>query len=76
MLVGAVQGVVGAVAGLYLSFYLNIASGATIVLVLTSMFVHWRSCSPRGTASSATAQLSDSKLRELPGRHPRGRFGG
>ena len=30
--------VVGAVIGLYLSFYLNIASGATIVLVLTGMF--------------------------------------
>jgi ABC-type Mn2+/Zn2+ transport system permease subunit len=38
MLFGAVQGVAGAVAGLYLSFYLNIASGATIVLVLTCMF--------------------------------------
>src|SRR5919197_2462967 len=39
MLVGAVQGVIGVIAGLYLSFYLNIASGATIVLVLTSLFV-------------------------------------
>lgn len=39
MLVGAIQGVLGVIAGLYLSFYLNIASGATIVLVLTSMFV-------------------------------------
>jgi len=39
MLLGALQGIVGAVAGLYLSFYLNIASGATIVLVLTGMFV-------------------------------------
>jgi ABC-type Mn2+/Zn2+ transport system permease subunit len=38
MLAGAIQGVLGVVAGLYLSFYLNIASGATIVLVLTSMF--------------------------------------
>jgi manganese/iron transport system permease protein len=38
MLLGALQGVIGAVAGLYLSFYLNIASGATIVLVLTGMF--------------------------------------
>jgi ABC-type Mn2+/Zn2+ transport system permease subunit len=47
MLVGAVQGVVGAVAGLYLSFYLNIASGATIVLVLTSMFVLALVGSPR-----------------------------
>jgi manganese/iron transport system permease protein len=39
MLVGALLGIVGAVAGLYLSFYLNIASGATIVLMLTAMFV-------------------------------------
>jgi manganese/iron transport system permease protein len=38
MLVGAIQGVAGAVVGLYLSFYLNVASGATIVLVLTGMF--------------------------------------
>jgi manganese/iron transport system permease protein len=38
MLVGAIQGVLGVVIGLYLSFYLSIASGATIVLVLTSMF--------------------------------------
>jgi manganese/iron transport system permease protein len=47
MLVGAIQGVVGTVAGLYLSFYLNIASGATIVLVLTSMFVLALIFSPR-----------------------------
>lgn len=38
ILVAAIQGALGAVIGLYLSFYLNIASGATIVLVLTAMF--------------------------------------
>lgn len=38
MLVGAVQGILGALVGLYLSFYLNVASGASIVLVLTSVF--------------------------------------
>ncbi len=38
MLVGAIQGVIGVVAGLYLSFYFAVASGATIVLVLTAMF--------------------------------------
>src|SRR6476469_5198202 len=32
------QSMLGGVAGQYLSFYLNIASGATIVLVPTSMF--------------------------------------
>ena len=38
ILIAAVLGALGAVLGLYLSFYLNIASGATIVLVLTAMF--------------------------------------
>jgi ABC-type Mn2+/Zn2+ transport system permease subunit len=47
MLVGAIQGVAGAVGGLYLSFYLNVASGATIVLLLTSMFVLALILSPR-----------------------------
>lgn len=47
MLVGAVQGVIGAVVGLYVSFYLHVASGATIVLVLTSMFVVALIVSPR-----------------------------
>jgi ABC-type Mn2+/Zn2+ transport system permease subunit len=47
MLLGAVQGVLGTVVGLYLSFYLNVASGATIVLVLTGMFVLALIVSPR-----------------------------
>lgn len=38
ILIAAIQGAFGAVLGLYLSFYLNIASGATIVLVLTALF--------------------------------------
>jgi manganese/iron transport system permease protein len=46
MLVGAMQGVLGVVVGLYLSFYLNIASGAAIVLVLTSMFFLALVCAP------------------------------
>lgn len=36
--VGAAQGALGSVLGLYLSYYLNVASGASIVLVLTAMF--------------------------------------
>jgi manganese/iron transport system permease protein len=61
MLLGALQGIVGVVAGLYLSFYLNIASGATIVLVLTCMFVlalvfaPWRGRLRRRPAPSAAA---------------------
>ncbi len=39
MIVGAVVGVISAVGGLYLSFYLNIASGAAVVLVCTALFL-------------------------------------
>lgn len=39
MIVGAIIGVVSSVGGLYLSFYLNIASGASVVLVCTAFFV-------------------------------------
>jgi ABC-type Mn2+/Zn2+ transport system permease subunit len=47
MLAGAIQGVIGTVAGLYISFYFNIASGAAIVLVLTSLFFLVLTVSPR-----------------------------
>jgi manganese/iron transport system permease protein len=39
MIVAAVLAAVSAIAGLYLSFYLNLASGASIVLVETAFFV-------------------------------------
>jgi len=39
MIVGAVIGAVSAVAGLYLSFYVNIASGAAVVLICTGFFI-------------------------------------
>lgn len=39
MLTGAAVGAMSAVSGLYLSYYVNIASGAAIVLVCTSLFV-------------------------------------
>ncbi len=39
MVVGAVIGAVSSVAGLYLSFYINVASGAAVVLVCTFFFV-------------------------------------
>lgn len=39
MVVGAVVGAVSSVAGLYLSFYANIASGAAVVLVCTGFFI-------------------------------------
>ncbi len=39
MLVGAAIGAVSSVSGLYISFYVNIASGAAVVLVCTFFFV-------------------------------------
>jgi ABC-type Mn2+/Zn2+ transport system permease subunit len=39
MLSGATIGAISAVSGLYLSYYVNIASGAAIVLVCTALFV-------------------------------------
>lgn len=39
MILGAVIGAASSVAGLYLSFYVNVASGAAVVLVCTLVFV-------------------------------------
>ena len=39
MLTGAAIGALSAISGLYLSFYVNIASGAAIVLVCTTFFI-------------------------------------
>jgi ABC-type Mn2+/Zn2+ transport system permease subunit len=39
MIVGAVIGAASSVIGLYLSFYINIASGAAVVLVCTAFFI-------------------------------------
>jgi len=38
MIVGAIIGAVSSVAGLYLSYYVNVASGAAVVLVCTAFF--------------------------------------
>jgi manganese/iron transport system permease protein len=47
MLLSALIGVVSATAGLYLSFYVNAASGATIVLVCTGLFFSVLAFSPK-----------------------------
>ena len=39
MIIGAVIGTLSSVAGLYLSFYVNVASGAAVVLVCTAFFL-------------------------------------
>ncbi|MFN2290063.1 MAG: metal ABC transporter permease [Anaerolineae bacterium] len=39
MIVGAAVGVLSSIGGLYLSFYVNIASGSAVVLVATALFI-------------------------------------
>ena len=63
MLVSALIGVVSAVGGLYVSYYLDVASGGAVVLVATAIFmlaflfapakgVVWRMRRPRGSRAS------------------------
>jgi manganese/iron transport system permease protein len=47
MIVGAVIGAASSVAGLYLSFHLNVASGPAVVLVCTAFFIIALLLSPR-----------------------------
>jgi len=59
LLIAALIGVIAPVAGLYLSFWANSASGATIVLVETGLFVVALIAGPQGALRSrisATAQ--------------------
>lgn len=39
MLLGAIIGVIGSVSGMYISYYLNVPSGAAIVLVISGLFL-------------------------------------
>jgi manganese/iron transport system permease protein len=48
MLVAALVGITSAIVGLYLSYWLDVASGATIVLVQTALFVIALVVGPRG----------------------------
>jgi manganese/iron transport system permease protein len=48
MATAAVVGVLSAVVGLYLSYWLDVASGATIVLVQTALFLVALALGPRG----------------------------
>lgn len=48
MLLAAAVGIASAVIGLYLSYWLDVASGATIVLVETALFLLALAIGPRG----------------------------
>jgi manganese/iron transport system permease protein len=62
MIVGAVIGATSSVAGLYLSFYVNIASGAAVVLVATGLFVLTFLFAPRRGAVWALAHEKQPRL--------------
>jgi len=55
MLLAAVVGITSAVIGLYLSYWLDVASGATIVLVQTALFLVALVAGPRGLVASRRA---------------------
>ena len=55
MLLAAVVGIASAVIGLYLSYWLQVASGATIVLVQTALFLVALVAGPRGLVATRRA---------------------
>ena len=55
MVVAALIGAFSSVAGLYLSFYIKIASGAAVVLVATAVFVLAYVFAPRARSSGECA---------------------
>ena len=59
MISAAVVGISSAVIGLYISFWLDVASGATIVLVQTAMFALALLLGPRGLIARRRGQVSD-----------------
>ena len=60
MLVAALVGVTSSVIGLYASYWMDVASGATIVLVQTLMFVAALIFGPRGAVARRRARSSAS----------------
>jgi ABC-type Mn2+/Zn2+ transport system permease subunit len=64
MIVGAAVGAASSVAGLYLSFYVNVASGAAVVLVCTALFVLAFLFAPRrGVVSKRLREMQAAKAR-------------
>jgi len=59
MLVAAVVGIASAVVGLYLSFWLSVASGATIVLVETVLFLVALTFGPHGLIARRRAPAAE-----------------
>jgi manganese/iron transport system permease protein len=81
MLTAAVIGVLSGVVGLYLSYWLDVASGATIVLVQTSFFLIALVLGPRGlimrrAGAAAAARLEAEEDAGGPDGHAQGGHAG
>jgi ABC-type Mn2+/Zn2+ transport system permease subunit len=59
MLTAAAVGIGSAIAGLYISYWLDVASGATIVLVQTALFALALVLGPRGLIARRRGKVSD-----------------
>ncbi len=68
MLVAALVGISSSIAGLYLSYWLDVASGATIVLVQTALFILALALGPRGLLGRRRghAEDADDQLMGMP----------
>ena len=64
MAVAALVGITSAVLGLYLSYWLDVASGATIVLVQTAVFLLVLAVSPRTGLLARRRRALDAPARE------------
>ena len=66
MLVAGIVGVSSAVIGLYASYWLDVASGATIVLVETTMFAIALVLGPRGLLGRRAARTTAAAAEPAP----------
>jgi ABC-type Mn2+/Zn2+ transport system permease subunit len=67
MLVAALVGVGSSVIGLYLSYWFDVASGATIVLVQTAAFILALAFGPRGLLARRGGRLAEPRTDDLHG---------
>jgi ABC-type Mn2+/Zn2+ transport system permease subunit len=58
MVLAAVVGITSAVLGLYLSYWLDVASGATIVLVETGLFLVALALGPHGAIARRRSSIT------------------
>ncbi|MEO5966353.1 MAG: metal ABC transporter permease [Candidatus Limnocylindrales bacterium] len=70
MVLAAAVGISSSIAGLYLSFWLDAASGATIVLVQTGMFLVALALGPRGLLARRRGTISDAADDEMAATAP------